>query len=242
MNTEVDVQKRVMLKVSGEQLASEEYNFDMKYAGRVATVIKALTDNGYSVACVMGGGNIVRGNKLHANGFTNQVIADQMGMLATIQNGLFLAEVLKQQGMENAYLFTNLPVESVSERFSYKRAESHLQRGGIVLIGGGLGKPGFTTDTATVSQAFELHCDIVIKTTKVDGVYNKDPEQFSDAVRYQTLIFSEALSNNDVQVMDRAAIALAADKGITIGICQPEADKVLALLSGDTSQGTLVKG
>lgn len=230
-----------MLKVSGEQLGSEEYNFDMAYAMKVADVIGALTEADYSVACVMGGGNIVRGNKLHANGFTNQVIADQMGMLATIQNGLFLAEVLKQQGLENAYLFTNLPVESISERFSYKRAEMHLQRGGIVLIGGGLGKPGFTTDTATVSQAFELHCDTVIKTTKVDGVYNKDPEQNPDATRYETLSFNEALSNESVRVMDRAAIALAADKKITIGICQPEPAKVLALLSGDTSQGTLVQ-
>lgn len=236
------MKKRVMLKVSGEQLASDEYNFDMDRAKKVAAVIKAITNEGHAVACVMGGGNIVRGNKLHANGFTNLVIADQMGMLATVQNGLFLAEVLKQSGLENAYLFTNLPVESISERFSYKRADSHLRRGGIVLIGGGLGKPGFTTDTGTVAQAFELHCDIVIKATKVDGVYDKDPEQFPDALRYDKLTFSEALNNQNVQVMDRAAIALAADKKIAVGICQPEPEKVLALLNGDTSHGTIVNG
>jgi uridylate kinase len=163
-----------------------------------------------------------------------------MGMLATIQNGLFLAEILKQQGMAHAYLFTNLPVESISERFSYKRAESHLERGGIVLIGGGLGKPGFTTDTAVVAQAFELGCETVVKTTKVDGVYNKDPEQFKDATKYAKLSFKEALSNEGVQVMDRAALALAADKNIKIAISQPDPDKVLTLLGGDTSFGTLV--
>jgi uridylate kinase len=229
-----------MLKVSGEQLGSEEYNFDMAYALRVTAVISALVAAGHTVACVMGGGNIVRGNKLHANGFTNQVIADQMGMLATIQNGLFLAETLKQQGVENAYLFTNLPVESVVERFSYKRAETHLSRGGVVLIGGGLGKPGFTTDTAVVAQAFELHCDIVIKTTKVDGIYTEDPDGNPSATRYEKLSFQQVLENQDIRVMDRAALALAADKNISIGICQPEPDKVLALLSGDTTHGTIV--
>ncbi len=234
------MQKRIILKVSGEQLGSDEYNFDIKYATRIASILKALRNQGYQVACVMGGGNIVRGKKLHDNGFTNQVIADQMGMLATIQNGLFLAETLKQQGLNNVRLYSNIPVESVCERFSYQKAESHLSGGGVVLIAGGLGKPGFTTDTGVVAQAFELHCPIVIKTTKVDGVYNKDPHEHSDATRYDHLSYSDALANEQVQVMDRAAMAFAADKGITIGICQPNPQDVLALLSGDTAHGTLV--
>lgn len=237
---EVRIMQRVMLKVSGEQLGSDEYNFDMDYALRVASVITAMTSAGHAVACVMGGGNIVRGNKLHANGFTNQVIADQMGMLATVQNGLFLAETLKQQGVENCRLYSNIPVESVCERFSYQRAESHLASGGVVLIAGGLGKPGFTTDTGVVAQAFELHCPIVIKTTKVDGVYNKDPHEHSDAMRYDHISYTEALANEHVQIMDRAALAFAADKGITIGICKPNPEDVLALLNGDTTRGTLV--
>ena len=232
--------KRIMLKVSGEQLGSNEYTFDMSYANRVVSVIKALHDNGYDVACVMGGGNIVRGNKLHANGFTNQVIADQMGMLATVQNGLFLAESLKQSGIPNVYLFSNIPVESVCERFSYKRADSQLGAGSVVLIAGGLGKPGFTTDTGVVAQAFELHCPIVIKTTKVDGVYSDDPATNSNAKRLEHVTYQEALANDKIQVMDKAALALAADKNITIGICQPDPQSVLALLAGDTSSGTLV--
>ncbi len=233
--------QRVMLKVSGEQLGSDEYNFDMDYALRVADVITALTSAGHAVACVMGGGNIVRGNKLHANGFTNHVIADQMGMLATVQNGLFLAETLKQQGVDNCRLYSNIPVESVCERFSYQKAESHLSGGGVVLIAGGLGKPGFTTDTGVVAQAFELHCPIVIKTTKVDGVYNKDPHEHTDAIRYDYISYADSLANEHIQVMDRAAMAFAADKGIAIGICQPNPNDVLALLSGDTTHGTLVR-
>jgi uridylate kinase len=188
----------------------------------------------------MGGGNVVRGNKLHANGFTNQVIADQMGMLATVQNGLFLAESLKQDGIENVYLFSNIPVESVCERFSYKRADSQLELGSVVLIAGGLGKPGFTTDTGVVAQAFELHCPIVIKTTKVDGVYSEDPSINPEAHRLERIGYDEALSNDKIQVMDKAALALAADKKILIGICQPNPDNVLALLNNDTSRGTLV--
>lgn len=232
--------KRVMLKVSGEQLASDEYNFDINQAKKVGNVIKALTQAGYSVAVIMGGGNIVRGNKLYKNGFTNQVIADQMGMLATVQNGLFLVESLKQDGLTNAYLFSNIPVESVVERFSYKRADSQLSLGNIVLIAGGLGKPGFTTDTAVVAQAFELHCDVVVKTTKVDGIYDKDPSVFSDAKRLPQLSYAEAVANPDIAVMDNAAMALAGDKGIKIAICQPDPAAVLAVLEGDTAHGTIV--
>lgn len=234
------MQKRVMLKISGEQLGSEEYNFDINYAKRVATILRALQDNGYAVACVMGGGNIIRGKKLAENGFTNKVIADQMGMLATIQNGLFLAETLKQDGVKGVYLFSNLAIESLTERFSYKRADYKLESGNIVLIAGGTGKPGFTTDTGVVIQAFELHCPYVIKTTKVDGVYSKDPAKDPNATRYSTLSYDEVAMNKEIQVMDRAALAFAADKEITIGICQPNPDHVLSLLDGNTSHGTLV--
>lgn len=233
--------KRVMLKVSGEQLASDEYNFDISQAKKVSSVIKALTQNGYSVAVVMGGGNIVRGNKLYKNGFTNQVIADQMGMLATVQNGLFLAEILKQEGHDNTYLFSNIPVESVAERFSYKRADSQLAHGNIVLIAGGLGKPGFTTDTGVVAQAFELHCIIVVKTTKVDGIYDKNPAEYSDAIRLPKLTYNEAVNNPDIAVMDNAAMALAGDKKIILAVCQLDPDAVLAVLGGDTTKfGTIV--
>jgi uridylate kinase len=229
-----------MLKVSGEQLGSDDYNFDIERAAQVCKVIEALIAEGYQVACVMGGGNIVRGQKLHGNGFTNQVIADQMGMLATVQNGLFLNEVLNQRGTVESRLFSNIPVESLTERFTYQRAIKYMAINRAVLIAGGVGKPGFTTDTGTVAQAFELHCDIVVKTTKVDGIYSADPAKNPDAVRYSELSFSEALANQDIQVMDRAALAFAADKGIRLAICQPDPQTVLAVLNGDTTHGTIV--
>lgn len=232
--------KNVMLKVSGEQLGSEEYNFDMEMAQKVCSVIEALVDADYNVAVVMGGGNIVRGKKLHKNGFTNQVIADEMGMLATVQNGLFLNEVLNQRGKVEGRLFSNIPVESVAERFSYQRAQKYMKDNRAVLIAGGLGKPGFTTDTGVVAQAFELHCDTVIKTTKVDGIYDRDPELHKDAKRYERISFNEALANQEIQIMDRASLAFAADKEITLVICQPDPEVVLAVLKGDTKKGTII--
>jgi uridylate kinase len=231
---------RIMLKISGEQLGSDEYNFDISRAIKVCEVIEALIKNNYQIACVMGGGNIIRGQKLHKKGFTNQVIADQMGMLATVQNGLFLKEVLDQRGNVQGRLFSNIPVESLAERFTYQRAIKYMQRERAVLIAGGVGKPGFTTDTGVVAQAFELHCSAVVKTTKVDGIYNKNPSNHKDAKRYTRLSFNEALANPEIQVMDRAAMAFAADKGIKIAICQPDPDTVLSLLKGDTAKGTIV--
>lgn len=232
--------RRIMLKISGEQLGSGEYNFDLGRASKVCEIIEALVAAGYAVACVMGGGNIIRGYKLHKNGFTNEVVADQMGMLATVQNGLFLTEVLRERQTVEPRLLSNIHVETLVENFSYQRASKFLDQGKVVLIAGGLGKPGFTTDTGVVSQAFELHCDIVVKTTKVDGIYDRDPQEFPDAKRFERLSYAEAVAKKDITVMDNAAMALAGDKDIQIAICKPDAQAVLALLEGDTQYGTIV--
>lgn len=232
--------QRIMLKISGEQLGSDEYNFDIRRAENVCQIIESLVGAGYAVACVMGGGNVIRGNKLHSNGFTNEVVADQMGMLATVQNGLFLTEVLRQRETVEPRLLSNIHVETLVENFSYQRASKFLHDGKVVLIAGGLGKPGFTTDTGVVSQAFELHCGTVVKTTKVDGIYDRDPEKFPDAVRYENLSYADAVAKEEIAVMDNAAMAFAGDKGIRIAICKPSSEDVLALLDGDTSRGTLV--
>jgi uridylate kinase len=232
--------KRVILKISGELLGSDEYNFDNGQAARMCEVIETLAANGYEVACVMGGGNIVRGNKLSKRGFKNEVIADQMGMLATIQNGLFLTESLHQRGKLEARLLSNLNVNTLVEPFSYARARKLLEAGKVLLIAGGTGKPGFTTDMATVTQAFELHCATVIKTTKVDGAYDKDPHKHADAVRHERLTYDDVLRNPDFELMDRAALGFASDKRITIAICPPEPDAVLAVLKGDTSRGSIL--
>jgi uridylate kinase len=229
-----------MLKVSGEQLGSEEYNFDIARANQVCEIIEALIENNYQVACVMGGGNIVRGPKLQKNGFSNPIIADQMGMLATIQNGLFLVETLNQRQKVEGRLFSNIPVDNLAESFSYKRATNYMEQGKAVLIAGGTGKPGFSTDTGVVAEAFELHCPIVVKATKVNGIYDKDPAAYPDAHRYERLSFADALQNTEVKVMDRASLALAADKNIAIAVCAANPSAVLAILNGDTSQGSIV--
>ncbi|MCA9350801.1 uridylate kinase [Candidatus Saccharibacteria bacterium] len=231
---------RLIVKISGEQLGSDEYNFDILQASQIADVLEALIKSNYKIACVMGGGNIVRGNKLHKNGFSNQIIADQMGMMATVQNGLFLNEVINQRKIVESRLFSNIPVESLCERFSYQRAMKYMAESKVVLIAGGLGKPGFTTDTAVVAQAFELHCEAVVKTTKVNGIYTKDPELDSSATRYERLSYEQALQNPDIKVMDKAAIALAADKKIKVIVCESNSDSVLAVLGGDTTKGTIV--
>jgi uridylate kinase len=137
-------------------------------------------------------------------------------------------------------LFSNIPVESLAERFTYQRAVKYMRMDRVVLIAGGLGKPGFTTDTGVVAQAFELHCQTVIKTTKVDGIYDKDPATHKDAVRYERISFNDALANQEIQVMDRAALAFAADKNISLAICQPDPKIVLAVLNGNTTHGTIV--
>ncbi len=234
------MEKRIIIKISGEQLGSEEYNFDISMASKLAEILEALITNGYQIACVMGGGNIIRGNKLHKNGFSNNVIADQMGMMATVQNGLFLNEVITQRGIVHSRLFSNIPVESLCERFSYQRAMKYMNDNKVVLIAGGLGKPGFTTDTAVVAQAFELHCSTVVKTTKVKGIYSSDPVINPDAFRYERLSYEQALQNSEINVMDKAALALASDKQIKVIVCSSKPEAVLATLTGDTSQGTIV--
>lgn len=236
------MRERIMLKISGEQLGSTEYNFDNTSATRICEVIESIAENGYSVACIVGGGNIVRGEKLAKNGFNNQVVADQMGMLATLQNGLFLNETLNSRGKVKSSLFSNIEASTIAERFSYRRVDKLLAIGRIVLIGGGLGKPGFTTDTAVVAQAFELHCGTIVKTTKVDGVYSADPLQVPNAKRFEHINYDDVLANPDIQVMDKAAIAFASAHGQKLAICKPDPESVLSVLKGETHLGTIISG
>jgi uridylate kinase len=231
----------IMLKISGEQLGTEKMPFDMAAAKRIADVIIALRTEGNNVACVVGGGNVVRGPSLAREGFSNQVVADHMGMLATIQNALFLNEVLLDVlGDNSCVVMSNIHADTLVEPFSYRSAQQSISKGKVLLIAGGLGKPGFSTDTGVIAQAFELHCPMIVKTTKVDGVYDKDPEKFSDAKRKEHVTYEEALSNPNIQVMDKAAMAHAADKGIKIAICQPIPEHVISVVNGETKYGSII--
>lgn len=203
--------KRLLLKLSGEQLAGNfEGGVDAKLIGWIAKEVKQAADAGAEVAIMVGGGNFVRGAQIAGSGIS-RVNADFMGMLATLMNGLALTDIFNDQGVP-ARLLTNIRADSAADHFTQRRAFSHLEKGRVIVIAGGTGRPYFTTDTSAVSLALELDCGVVGKVTKVDGVYDKDPAKHSDAKRFKTLSFQEAVENPHITVMDKAALGLAMEQ------------------------------
>ena len=207
--------KRVLLKISGEQLAGKyDSGFDNEHAVWLAREVKKVADKGQQVVIMVGGGNIVRGAQIAGSGI-QRVTADNMGMLATMINALALTDVFENEGVKTRCL-SNIFAEQVAEKFIHRLANKHLQKGRVVILAGGLGRPYVTTDTAAVNLALELDCDIVLKATKVDGVYDKDPEKNPDAKKFDNLSFQEAVSAPSIQVMDKSALAMAMEHKISI--------------------------
>lgn len=210
--------KRILLKLSGEQLQGKfDSGFDAERAAWIAGEI-AKIDDSTQVVVMIGGGNYARGAQL-AGGGVQRVNADNIGMLATMMNAIALADVFNANGVE-ARPLTNIQADQVLDQFTHRRAISHLDKHRVVIVAGGTGRPYLTTDTAAVNLALELNCDVIIKATKVDGVYDKDPAQYDDAKRYDTLTLQEAVERPDIKVMDKAAIALAADHTQSIIVCE----------------------
>ena len=206
--------KRVLLKVSGEALMAESgFGIDPKVTARIARDIKAATEMGVVVGVVIGGGNIFRGVSLAAKG-ADRVMADHMGMLATVMNALAMRMALEAENVPSVVL-NALNMPQISETFSQRRLEEHLADGKVVVFAGGTGNPFFTTDTAAALRASEMKCDALFKGTQVDGIYSADPKKVADAVRYDTLTYDEVLARN-LQVMDAAAIAIARDNTLPI--------------------------
>jgi uridylate kinase len=233
--------KRIALKISGEQIGSSGEPLDFERAGALCAIPEALVQQGYQVALIMGAGNLVRGRQLIAKGFGNDTLAHQMGMLSTVINGQFIKGLLDDRGKVTSLLFSNIPVPKLGiPELDDQHAQQLLQDGQVVLVAGGHGEPGFTTDSGVVEVAARLGCQIVIKATKVDGVYDKDPHQFDDAIRYERLTYQQVQDNPEIKVMDRWAMDFAAQNGLTIAVCQSNPQDVLAVLSGDTSRGTIV--
>lgn len=200
--------KRVLLKLSGEQLQGKfDGGFDAERAAWIASEISKV--DSAEIVLMIGGGNYARGAQLVGGG-VQRVTADNIGMLATIMNALALADVLNSNGVP-ARALTNVKADQVADQFTHRRALSHLDKKRVVIVAGGIGRPYLTTDTAAVSLALELECDVILKATKVDGVYDKDPATNPDAVRFDRLTLQEAVERPDVKVMDKAAIALAHD-------------------------------
>lgn len=202
--------KRVLLKLSGEQLAGREGGIDPEFVAWLAAEIKKATETGVEMAIVVGGGNFLRGATMAGEGLERPT-ADYMGMLATVMNGLALMDMLEHHGQPTR-LQTNIHINQVAEPFIRRRAIRHLEKKRVVIVAGGLGKPYLTTDTAAASVALELDCDVILKATKVDGIYDKNPDDHEDAVKFDEISFAEAVSNPNVQVMDKAAFGLAMEQ------------------------------
>ncbi len=208
--------KRVLIKLSGEMLMGErEHGIDPHFINKLAQEFKQIVDRtGVEIAIMVGGGNFIRGAAVAGNGI-DRVTADYMGMLATVLNGMALVDILEKNN-QPARLLTRLHVASVAEPYIRRRGIRHLEKGRVVVIAGGSGNPFITTDTPAVTTALELNCDVVMKATKVDGVYNKDPIKHANAKRIEKLTYQEVLKNPDIAVMDQSAISLAEENGLPI--------------------------
>lgn len=206
--------KRILLKISGEALmGKQEYGQDPDMIRRVAEDVRAVTELGVEVCLVVGGGNIFRGLAGASQGM-ERATADYMGMLATVINALALQSALEKQGIATRVL-SAIPMASVAEPYIRRRAVRHLEKGRVVIFGAGTGNPFFTTDTAAALRASEMGCEVLLKGTKVDGVYDSDPVKNADAKRFEHLSYFDVLQK-DLGVMDHAAISLARENNIPI--------------------------
>ncbi len=206
--------RRVLLKLSGEALMGEQsYGIDPLVIQRIAAEIAGVVAQGTEMAIVVGGGNIFRGLKGAAAGM-DRATADYVGMLATVMNAMAMQDALERVEVP-CRVQTAIAMQEVAEPYIRRRAMRHLENGRVVIFGGGCGNPFFTTDTTAALRAAEIGAQVVLKATKVDGVYNKDPTCFKDAVRYERLSFQDVL-RRELAVMDSTAIALCKDNGIPI--------------------------
>jgi uridylate kinase len=224
--------KRVLLKLSGESLLGErEYGIDPLFCEYVAKEIAGLVEKKLEIVVVLGGGNIFRGLSAEKQGM-KRVTGDYIGMLATIMNSLALGSALTNLGVENR-VQTALDMPKVCEPYIRNRAIRHLEKGRVVIVGAGSGHPYFSTDTAAAVRACELDCEAVLKATKVNGVYDKDPEKFDDAKMFDELTYMDVL-NNDYHVMDSTAITLCKDNQIPILVFKlKEKDNILKACQGE---------
>ncbi len=225
--------KRVLLKFSGEQLSgSHDYGIDPSVARYIAHEVKQVVDTGCQVILVIGGGNLVRGAELAGNGI-KRVTADQMGMLSGLMNAMAMTDIFESEGVATRCM-SNIFVTQVAESYSYRLAIKHLERNRVVMVAAGIGRPYFTHDTAAVNIGLELDCEVVIKASKVDGVYDKDPAKFPDAKKYDTLTFEESVKNDAIKVMDKAALGLAMEQTMPITVFNAlQAGDLLKLVQGN---------
>lgn len=231
--------RRVLLKLSGEALMGEhDYGIDPAVLNFIADEIKPLIEDGIEVAIVVGGGNIFRGAGLAGAG-VDRVTGDHMGMLATVMNALAMQDALERHGLD-CRVQSALRINQVCEDYIRRRAERHLQKGRVVIFASGTGNPFFTTDSAAALRAVEIGADLMLKATKVDGVYDSDPMQNPEAERYTRISYDDVLREG-LRVMDQTAIVMLRDQGLPLMVYDmTRSGDLQRILRGDSTVGTRV--
>ena len=230
--------KRILLKLSGEALMGDrQYGIDPNRLAGYAREIKKIINQNIEVAIVIGGGNIFRGLAGATNGM-DRVQGDYMGMLATVINGLALQSALEEAELQTR-LLTSIEMKQIAEPFIKRRAVRHLEKGRVVIFGGGTGNPYFTTDTAAVLRAIEINADVIIKGTRVDGIYTSDPEKDSSAVKFENITFKEVM-RKELKVMDMTAFTLSEENDLPIIVFDMNKKGNLMKVVTGENVGTLV--
>ena len=230
--------KRVLLKLSGESLVGEnEYGIDSKMLSMYAQEINSIVDSGMQIAVVIGGGNIYRGVQSEGAGF-DRVQGDYMGMLATIINGMALQSALESINVPTR-IQTAIRMEQITEPYIRRKAIRHLEKGRVVIFGAGTGNPYFTTDTAATLRAIEIEADVILKGTRVDGIYSADPEKSDNAIKYDTISFEEVF-NKKLNVMDLTAFTLCKENKLPIKVFNMNKKGNLSKVCKGDNVGTLV--
>ena len=231
--------KRVLLKISGEGLCRRDgFGIDGEALEQTAAQLTELRQMGVEPAVVVGAGNFIRGARLSSRTSVHRVTADQMGMLATVINAIALQDVLESQGTPSRVL-SAYAVSAVCEPFVRRRAVRHLEKGRVVILAGGTGNPFFTTDTCAALRACEIQAEVLIKATKVDGVYSADPVHDPTAVKYERLTY-RAVLDQDLRIMDHSAISMCCDNNIDILVCNLMKPGMVARAACGEQVGTII--
>lgn len=231
--------KRILLKVSGEQLSGKYgAGVDPEVITWIAGEARKIVDAGSQLIIIAGGGNMVRGAEVAGHGI-KRVTADQMGMLSGLINAIAMTDIFEANGVPTRCL-SNLYASQVAENYSFRLAEKHLESGRVLVVAGGIGRPYSTHDSAAVSIGLELNCELVLKSTKVAGVYDKDPVKHDDAKLYESLTYQQAVENPEIKVMDKAALGLAAEQHMPIVVYKLDEPDALARIMRGEQVGTKI--
>ena len=231
--------KRILVKISGEQLAGKSgRGIDTDFINWLAEEIKPIMESGTQVAVVPGAGNWIRGADFAGNGIERST-ADYMGMLGGVINGQAIMDIFQSNGLETRVM-SSIRMEQICEPYVRRKAIRHMDKGRVLVISGGTGRPYVTHDTAGVSYGLELDCEVVIKASNVDGVFDKDPHKHNDAVKYDTLDYQSVMENPHIKVMDKSALGLAMDQDMDVLVFNIAEKGALLRIAKGEAIGTLV--